>query len=94
MIRLSKCREFVHSKICHNKKEHATIRCRTVESLDDISGLRVLRWIETHPRDRAYPELLLHSAVCWSEDCDMKAHAKRTQGKIVDAMRLWVKKEG
>ncbi len=94
LLRLEKCMEYVHARVCTEKrKDHPAIRCRSVESLRGSSGLRVLRWMDSHPREIAYPELLLHSAVCWSENCDMRKHAKNSQGRIVSVMREWIKME-
>lgn len=94
LTRLDSCMEYVHIKVCKEKrKDHPAIRCRYVESMRGASGLRVLRWLDKHPRDVAYPELLLHSAVCWDELCDMRNHAKRTQGPIVSEMRKWLKQQ-
>lgn len=81
----------MHSQICPEKnKNHPSIRCRSVAALCGPSGLRVMCWIDSHPRDTLYPALLLHSAVCWYEDCDMKAHAKQTQTKTVVEMKKWL----
>jgi hypothetical protein len=90
-LRLDECRDYVHFRICPEKnRNHASSHCRSVEALCGSSGLRVLRWIEKHPRDVLYPALLLHSSVCWSESCDMKSHAKKTQSKTVAEIKKWL----